>query len=107
MLGSIKLGLMIWAVAGPVLFGCVAYLGMRAREVIVIAGAVSTARNEEVSKCNDQRHEIGRAINASVDAGVTAAVEAARSNTATPSAPAELVTLCKADPNCRAREARP
>ena len=104
---TIKLGLMLWAVAGPAFAGGVVYLSMLAREAIVVAGAAQSARNDEVSKCNEQRLEIGRTINESVESGVAAAVEASRTNAPTPSAPAELVALCNADPACRARETRP
>lgn len=104
---TIKLGLMIWAVAGPALAGGVVYLSMLAREAIVVSGATRTARNEEVSKCNEQRLDIGRTINETVDAGVAEAVAAARANAKSPTAPADLVALCNADPACRTREVMP
>lgn len=104
---TIKLGLMIWAVAGPVLAGGVVYLSMLAREAIIVSGATRTARNEEVSKCSEQRLEIARTINRVVGKGVADAVAAARGHAPTPSAPAALVALCNADPACRAREVRP
>ncbi len=104
---TIRLGLMLWAVAGPVLAGGVAYLAMLARETIVVQGAVTAARNEEVSKCSEQRLEIGRTIDEAVAAGVAEAVAAARGEARSPSAPADLVALCKVDWNCRTRESAP
>ncbi len=104
---TIKLGLMIWAVAGPALIGSLVYLSMLAREAIIVSGATRTARNEEVSKCSEQRLQISRTINDAVDAGVALAVAAARETSPTPSAPADLVALCNADPACRTREVKP
>ena len=104
---TINLGLMLWAVAGPALAGGIVYTAMLVREAIVVAGAAQSARNDEVSRCNEQRLDISRTINDSVDAGVAAAVEAARANPPAPTAPAELVALCNADPSCRAREVKP
>lgn len=97
-MGSIRIGLLIWAVAGPALAGGVSYLAMRAREAIVIEGAVRAARNDEVSKCNEERLEIGRALNDAVEAGVREAVAAADAERAPPS---DLEALCQADPDCR------
>lgn len=105
MLAGARVGLMIWAVVGPMLAGGVAYLSMLAREKIVVAGAVRVARNAEVSLCNEQRLSIGRAINEAIDAGTAEAVAASRA-ARTPVAPAELLALCTRDPTCR-KEARP
>tara|TARA_R110000868_G_scaffold88391_1_gene246409 strand:+ start:1912 stop:2232 length:321 start_codon:yes stop_codon:yes gene_type:complete len=104
---TLNIGLIIWAVAGPALFGGVTYLSMLAREAIIVSGATRTARNEEVSKCSEQRLEIARTINDVVGEGVADAVAAARQQSPTPSAPAALVALCNADPACRAREVKP
>ena len=93
MMVGIRAGLVAWAVAGPLLAGGVAYLAMLGREAIVVAGAVRAARNEEVTKCSEQRLEIGRTLDEAVKAGVEEAVAAARAART----PADLVALCKID----------
>lgn len=88
---------MIWAVAGPLLAGSVAYLAMLGREAVVVAGATRAARNDEVSRCSEQRREIGRTIDDAVKTGVDEAIAAARAERT----PADLVALCALDADCR------
>lgn len=104
---TLRVALMAWGVVGPVVAGGVAYLAMLAREHIVVAGAAAAARGEEISKCNEARLAIGRTIDEAVAAGVAEAVAAARGEARSPSAPADLIALCKVDWNCRGREATP
>lgn len=97
MIGSpLTMILAIWAVAGPVLiFG-----GMRVREAIVVAGARTAERNEQVSLCNEQRLEISREINKAAALSVASVRKALDDVTPTPTVPAEILALCKASSSC-------
>ena len=104
---ALKAGLYLWAVAGPALAGGVVYVGMVARETIVVSGAVTAARNDEVSKCSEQRLEITRKINESVAEGVSIALAAATAEMPTPTEQQAINALCKASSSCRDREEMP
>lgn len=103
MLLSLRTGLVVWAIAGPVLAGGVVYLAMLAREAIVTSGAVRIARGEEVVRCNAQRAAIAETINAAARRSVSDAWTAAAGVIDT--APAEIAALCKASASCRDRGA--
>ena len=96
---NLKSGLVVWAIAGPVLAGGVVYLAMLAREAIVTSGAVRIARGEEVVRCNAQRAAIATTMNRATKKAVDAAWDAASEI----DVPADIAALCKASASCRDR----
>lgn len=102
---SLRIGLMLWAVAGPLLAGGVVYAAMLLRETIVVNGAVTAARNEEVSICNDSRREIAATITSEVEKARAEALAAADAERPTPAVPSEIVVLCNESASCRDRRA--
>ena len=100
-LGAVRLGLMIWAVVGPLLAGSI----MWGREKVMVHAAISTTRNAERVVCNARVAEIERAHNAAIDDSVDEAIAAAD---AVIPAPAEMVArqqICDASRGCRSRRA--
>ena len=102
---TLRLGLMVWAVAGPLLAGGVVYTAMLAREAIVTAGAVHIARGEETVRCNAQRAALAATRNAATRRSTAEAAVAATEVAPTSAVPAEILALCKASASCRERTA--
>lgn len=105
-LGAVRLGLLLWAVAGPVLAGGVVYAAMLLREAVVVQGAVNAARNGATVTCNARVAEIQRAHDREVDDGVDAAIEAVDALGPTPAELAARQALCDASPGCKSRRIR-
>ena len=99
MLSTLKTGLIIWAIVGPLLAGGI----MWGREKIMVAGAISTTRAAERVVCNARVAEIERVHNEEIDKSVDDAIAAA--DAVIPS-PAEMVArqqVCDASRGCRSR----
>jgi hypothetical protein len=101
MIGTIYaiLGLII----GGAVTGGVTFMSMKAREAIVVAGAVSVEKNKGVTICNARVAEIERVQNSAVEQSVGEAIGAANSVDPTPEDKAALIALCKASASCRSR----
>lgn len=104
---SLRTGLMIWAVVGPLLVGGVTWLGMRTHEAIVVSGAKKAVRLEEVARCQKQLADQITTLNANTMSGVADAGNAADRIEATPEDRAAKVALCQRSASCRDRGARP
>lgn len=99
MIAGIKMGLMVWAVAGPLLFAAVTWTSMSAREVIVSAAKVQAAKDQGRIECNRRVDELARAHDQAIDAAVDEAVAAA--DAVAPDS--ELAALCGRSASCRDR----
>jgi hypothetical protein len=91
------------AIAGAAVSGGVTFIGMAAREKIIVAGAVSTERNAGVVTCNSRVAEIERVHNVAVQVAVDDAISATNQIEETPEDVAALKALCKASASCRSR----
>ena len=98
-LGAVRLGLLIWAVVGPLLAGSI----MWGREKIMVAGAISTTRDAERIVCNARVAEIERAHNEAIDASVDEAILAADAVIPTPAEMVARQQICDASRGCRSR----
>lgn len=98
-LGAVRLGLLIWAVVGPLLAGSI----MWGREKVLVAAAISTTRDAGVVTCNARVAEIERAHNEAIDASVDEAIAAADAMLPTPAEMVALQRLCDASIGCRSR----
>jgi len=99
MLSTLKTGLIIWAIVGPLLAGGI----MWGREKIMVSGAISNTRAAERVVCNARVAEIERVHNEEIDKSVDDAIAAA--DAVIPS-PAEMVArqqVCDASRGCRSR----
>ena len=106
-LGGVRLGLMVWAVVGPVLTGGVVYGSMLIREAVVVQGAVKATKNQETVVCNARVAEIERQHNQAVEDSVDSVIAAIDALGPTP---AELVArqkLCDVSPGCKSRRPGP
>lgn len=98
-LGAVRLGLLIWAVIGPLLAGGV----MWGREKVLVAAAISTTRDAGVVTCNARVAEIERAHNEAIDASVDDAIAAADAVIPTPAEMVARQQICDASRGCRSR----
>lgn len=106
-LGGIRLGLLVWAVAGPVLSGGLVYGSMRVREAIVVSGAVRAARDGATVVCNQRVAEIQRVHDREVDDSVDDVIAAIDGLGPAPVVMADRLARCKASPGCLRREGTP
>jgi hypothetical protein len=106
-LGAVRLGLLVWAVVGPLLAGGVTWASMRAHEAIVVSATKKAVRLEEVARCQKQLVDQISLLDANTMAGVADAGNAADSIDATPEDKVAIVALCKRSASCRDREAGP
>ena len=99
MLTSLRIGLVVWAVVGPLLARAV----MRGREVIMVAAAINATQIKDRAGCDIRVAQVARAGDAAIDEAVDEAVAAADALSVTPEVPAELRLLCEHSASCRSR----
>lgn len=98
-LGAVRLGLLIWAVVGPLLAGSI----MWGREKVMVYAAVHNTRNAERVVCNARVAEIERKHNEAIDRSVDEAIEASEAVIPTPAEMVARQQICDASRGCRSR----
>ena len=98
-LGAVRLGLLIWAVVGPLLAGSI----MWGREKVMVHAAISTTRDAERIVCNAPVAEIERRHNEEIDRSVDDAIAAADAVIPTPAERVARQQICDASRGCRSR----
>lgn len=107
MLPSLNIVTVVAALVGAFGGGALTWGAMRVREAIVVSGAVAGERQKQVGICQQQLVTQAITMERNVTSSVATAGDAADRIAPTPTVPAELVALCKADPTCRSRETLP
>lgn len=106
MIAGIRIGLFVWAVAGPALAVGVTWTAMSIREEIVSSAKVRAARDFSRIECNSRVATLSREHDRVVDA-ITDEAEAAANATTTPQSVPEIQALCDRSASCRDRRPRP
>lgn len=103
MIAGIKIGLLVWAIAGPALAAGVTWTAMSARERIVTSARVQAAKDQSRIECNSRVATLAREHDRVVDE-ITDEASAAADATQTPQSMPDLQALCDRSASCRDRQ---